>query len=30
MTRKWVSVIILDGEVRVLWTRTGFRRKNEV
>ena len=30
LTRKWVSVIILDGEVRVLWTRTGFRRKNEV
>jgi len=30
LTRKWVSVIILDGKVRVLWTRTGFRRKNEV
>ncbi len=30
LTRKWVSVIILNGEVRVLWTRTGFRRKNEV
>lgn len=27
LTRKWVSVIILDGEVRVLWTRTRFQKK---